>query len=95
MTNEEKILDILALMQGEIQKMSVKVDNIDNRVTQADMKTENEVLPKMNALFEGQATIKDMLTPRSKIDELEDRVKFLESLVRQMNEKFEALGKAQ
>lgn len=87
MTNEEKILDILALMQGEMKKTNTKIDRVDTRVMKADIRTENEVIAKINALYEGQATIKEMLTPRSKIDELEDRVKFLESVVRQLVDK--------
>lgn len=84
MNKEDQILDILAMMQGEMQKMNAKIDNIDTRVTKADIRSENEIMPKINALYEGQATIKEMLTPRSKIDELEDRVKFLEAMMRQM-----------
>ncbi len=91
MTNEEKILDLLALMQGEFGKrfdtLESRMDSLEDQILQANIRTENEILPKINALFEGQAAIKEMLTPRSKIDELEDRIKFLESVVRQLLDK--------
>lgn len=55
---------------------------------------ENEVTPKFNLLAEGQQDILEKLVPRSRVDDLEDEVKFLKSIVRQMNEDLQLLKKA-
>ena len=56
---------------------------------------ESAILPKFNLLADGQASILEKLVPRSRVDELEDEVKFLKSIVRQMNEDLQRLKKAQ
>lgn len=55
---------------------------------------DTEVQTKFNLLAEGQADILDKLVPRSRVDDLEDEVKFLKSIVRQMNEDLQKLKKA-
>ena len=55
---------------------------------------EAEVTPKFNLLAEGHQTILEKLVPRSRVDELEEELRFLKSVVRQMNEDLQALKKA-
>lgn len=55
---------------------------------------DTEVQTKFNLLAEGQADILEKLVPRSRVDDLEDEVKFLKSIVRQMNEDLQQLKKA-
>lgn len=55
---------------------------------------DTEVSTKFNLLAEGQQTILETLTPKSRVDDLEDEVKFLKSIVRQMNEDLQKLKKA-
>jgi len=56
---------------------------------------ENAVLPKFDVLAEGQQAILEQLVPRTRIDELEDEIKFLKAIVRQMSNDLQELKKAQ
>lgn len=53
-----------------------------------------EVTPKFNLLAEGIEDIQEKLVPRSRVDDLEDEVKFLKLMVRQMAERINSLEKA-
>lgn len=56
---------------------------------------ESQFQPQFNLLAEGQQAILERLVPRSRVDDLEDEVKFLKSIVRRMDEELQALKKAQ
>ena len=56
---------------------------------------ENEVMPQFNLLADGIADIQEKLVPRSRVDDLEDDVRFLKSMMRQMAEEICQLKKAQ
>ena len=53
-----------------------------------------EVTPKFNLLAEGIEEIQEKLVPRSRVDDLEDEVKFLKLMVRQMAERISNLEQA-
>lgn len=53
-----------------------------------------EVTPKFNLLAEGIQDIQEKLVPRSRVDDLEDEVKFLKIMIRQMAERISTLEKA-
>ena len=67
--------------QGLIQYMNVII--------------ESEVNPKFNLLADGKTQIREMLIPRTRVDDLEDEVKFLKLMCRQMAEDIAKLKKAQ
>lgn len=94
MTNEEKILDILALMQTEMRSMRGEMSTKDD-IAKINIKIENVIEPQIQVLVEGQRTILETLAPGKSVDELEDRVTFLEAVVPQMNEDIQTLKKAQ
>lgn len=54
-----------------------------------------EFTPKFNILAEGQQSILEKLVPRSRVDDLEEEVKFLKTVIRQMNDDIQELKKAQ
>lgn len=56
---------------------------------------ESAVMPKFNLLADGQTAILEKMVPRSRVDDLEEEVRFLKSVVRQMNEDLQKLKKAQ
>lgn len=56
---------------------------------------ENDVMPKFDLLADGIAGIQEKLVPRSRVDDLEDDVRFLKSMVHQMAEEISRLKKAQ
>ena len=52
---------------------------------------ESDVMPKLNLLAED---IQEKLLPRSRVDDLEDEMKFLKVMIRQMAERISELEKA-
>ena len=73
------------------QRMSEKIDEAESRMK---VMMESYFDPKFNLLFENQQIMMEQLAPRSRVDELEDEVKFLKSIVRQMNDEIQQLKKA-
>ncbi|MDO5112366.1 MAG: hypothetical protein Q4E65_08680, partial [Clostridia bacterium] len=55
-----------------------RMDTMENAILKINIKLENQIEPQINALMEGQKLMLETLAPRAKVDELEDRVKFLE-----------------
>lgn len=56
---------------------------------------ESQFQPQFNLLVEGQQAILEKLVSRSRVDDLEDEVKFLKSMVRRMDDELQVLKKAQ
>ena len=68
MNNEEKILEMLVAMQGDISsmqgdissikgrldRMDERINNIDDRSLRTAMLVENELVPKVQLLYEGR-----------------------------------------
>ena len=90
MTNEEKMLDILAAMSLRLDSMATKEDIVKIRL---DMET--EIIPRIDALAEGQDAMLEQLVPVARVDELENRVKTLEAVTGNMADDLQALRKAQ
>ncbi len=71
---------------------------IDERIGASERRMqvliENTVNPKFELLMEAIDGIREQLVPRSRVDDLEDDVKFLKSMMRQMSERVTALEKA-
>ena len=62
---------------------------------QISIVVENQIKPQLRLLAEGTADIQERLIPRARVDELEDEVRFLKLMVRQMAERVSLLEKAQ
>ncbi len=62
---------------------------------QISIVVENQITPQLRLLAEGTADIQERLIPRARVDELEDEVRFLKLMVRQMAERVSLLEKAQ
>ena len=78
-------------IEASEQRMSEKIDEAENRMK---VMMESYFDPKFNLLLENQQIMMEQLAPRSRVDELEDEVKFLKSIVRQMNDEIQQLKKA-
>lgn len=96
MLDEQDLQAIGQLLNGLEQKIDVKLaaqrkDIMHDVVTLMDA----EFKPKFNLLAEGIQDIQGKMVPRSRMDDLEDEVKFLKSIIRQMNEDLQTLKKAQ
>ena len=85
MTNEEKMLDILASMSLRLDGMSTRLDSVDTRLDGLETTTlktniniETELIPRLDSLGEGFAGIVETHVPREELDELKERVELLE-----------------
>lgn len=83
-----------------LEQSDVKLEAMEKRILEqsaANMRVilESYVEPKFNLLAESIQDIQEKLIPRSRVDDLEDEVKFLKSVVRQINEEVQTLKKAQ
>lgn len=76
------------------QMQSMKAEILDETTHRMKVLLNTEVQTKFNLLAEGQQDILNQLVPRSRVEELEDEVKFLKSVVRQINDEVQALKKA-
>lgn len=81
MTNEEKILSIL----GEIKQ----------DVTEIKLDIENRIDPQLQAFAEGQKTILETVTPKSRVEQLQEEVDFLKTVIRSLSRDVAELKKAQ
>ena len=102
MNNEEKILDLLGQITARLDKVDSRLDRLEEN--QADMQTtltqvaitqENIVLPRLQALYEGQQNLRDTLAPKSRVEALEDEVALLKAAVRSHSRDIAELKKAQ
>lgn len=91
----ERIEESERRMTGKIeeseQRMTGKIEESENRMK---VMVESYFDPKFNLLYENQKIMLEQLAPRSRVDDLEDEVKFLKSVVRQMNDEIQKLKKA-
>lgn len=83
------------LDEKDLQAIQSMIDAAEQRITKNTVALmDMEFTKKFNFLSEGQQAILDKLVPRSRVDELEDEVKFLKVIVRQMTEDIQNLKKA-
>lgn len=83
---DEKDLQYLQEMEKRVLEQSA-----------ANMQTilESAVQPQFNLLAENQQAILEKVAPKSRVEELEDKVDFLESTVRRISKDLDELKKAQ
>ena len=98
----EKHGEMLARHDGTLEKLVSKVDRqgelleeIDGRSLRSAVMLENEVLPKLQLLYEGHVHLQETLAPKAQVETLEGEVVTLKSAVKMMTERLEALEKAQ
>lgn len=56
---------------------------------------ESSIMPKFNLLAEGQQTLLETLAPKSRVEELEEEVDFLKTIIKLHSEQIAELKKAQ
>ncbi len=78
MINEEKILDLLAQMNGRLDKMDSHLDRLEENqskmqatLTKVAVTQENVVLPQLKLLAEGHQALLETLAPKSRVEKLE------------------------
>ena len=91
MNNEEKILQML-------ERLTEKVEEIDQRSIRTQVLLETDYHDKLQLLYEGHAAIMeklDELTPKDRVEVLEDEIITLKTAVKAMSKRLSALEKAQ
>ena len=88
MLDEKDLQAIDNLIQKRIGEAEQRIAK--NTVTLMDM----EFSKRFDLLAEGIQDIQEKLVPRSRVDDLEEEVKFLKVLYRQMSEELQKLKKA-
>lgn len=99
MLDEKDMQAVSELVDEKISASEERISRvIDERVGAAERRMqvliENTVNPKFDLVMEALAGIKEQLVPRSRVDDLEDEVKFMKVVMRQMAERVSALEKA-
>ena len=95
MTNEEKMLDILASMSLRFDSMDARMDSMENAILKINIKLETDIEAKLVSLADGHTTITEQLTPRSRIDDMETEIRFLKTVMFKMNDELQQLKQAQ
>ena len=99
MNNEEKILEMLTEMKAEMDKRFDKVDRqleeLDARSLKSAVLLETDIPHQLGLLFEGHKTILETLSPKSRVEELEEEVTILRSAFQALANRLTALEKAQ
>ena len=93
---KEDLQQIRELLQEQEERTNMRMSELKQDFIRCmNVIIESEVTPKFNLLADGQNQIREMLIPRARVDDLEDEVKFLKLMCRQMAEDIAKLKKAQ
>lgn len=99
MLDEKDLQAIREMIQDSEQRMSAKIEasasqTLKDALQGASVLMESYFEPKFNLLFENQQTMMETLAPKSRVDELEEEVAFLRSIIRQHSREIEELKHA-
>ena len=86
---DEKDLQAIQKMIQEANKQTLK-----DALQGASVLMESYFEPKFNLLFANQQTMLETLAPKSRVEELEEEVAFLRSVIRQHSREIEELKHA-
>lgn len=108
MTNEEKMLNLLAAINTRMGNMETDVAGIKNDV--AGLKTdvsrlqtdvvgiridiENRIDPNLQVLAEGQKGVLETLAPKNRVEALEEEVDFMKRVIKTLAKEVDELKKA-
>lgn len=95
MTNEEKILSLLESHSRILEAHSQTLEVHSQEIRKINLTLENEVVPQLRALAEGQKTILESVAPKSRVDQLEEEVDLLKTVIRSLSRDVAELKKAQ
>lgn len=110
MLDEKDLQAIREMIQESEQRMTAKVEESEQRMSAKVEESASQTLkdamqgasvlmesyfgPKFKLLFENQQTMMEILAPKSRVDELEEEVAFLRSIIRQHSREIEELKHA-
>lgn len=91
MLDEKDLQAIQKMIDASEARMTARIDESEGRMT---VLMESYFDPKFNLLAEGIKDVQEKLVPRSRVDDLEDEIRFLKLMYRQMAERVASLEKA-
>ena len=92
MLDKQDLQAIKELIDASEERTQAKIDASENRIMAY---IEAAVMPKFQILADGHQNILDTLAPKSRVDDLEDDVIFLKSIVKTLMQRVTDLEKAQ
>lgn len=95
MNNEEKILAILEKHGEILEKHGKLLEKLDTDVSGIKVRLDVEIEKKLDLLAEGHETLLETLSPKSRVDALEDEMIFMKSVVKALSQEVAELKKAQ
>ena len=92
-------MEILTTLTKKVDKIETEhgelLRTLDARSLKSAVLLETEIPHKLGLLFEGHKTILETLSPKSRVDELEEEVTILRSAFQALANRLTALEKAQ
>lgn len=85
-TQTARMMDVMEAQKKEILQETAAATRV---------LIESSIMPKFNLLVEGQQTLLETLAPKSRVEELEEEVDFLKSIIKLHSEQIAELKKAQ
>lgn len=102
MTNEEKILEMLSQMQGDLAEvkkvqtqMQAKQDRMEDSLHRVKAYLELDVEKRLEAINEGVDAIQEKMVPEDRVEKLEDDVVVLKTAFKMLAQDVAELKKAQ
>ena len=98
MSNEEKILEMLAAMQTDIAALkrdSATKEDLDRVLVESKIMQEGYFDPKFGLLGDQLKLVQEKMLPMEALDDAEDRLDVLEAVVKRHSREIEKLKKAQ
>ena len=78
-----------------LEKLDRRMDSLDERQTKTEIILENTIVPRLDALAEGQKALMEALAPKSRVEALEEEVDLLKTVIRSLSRDVAELKKAQ
>lgn len=82
-------------LDARMDKLDDRMDKLDDRQTKTEITLENVIVPRLDALAEGQKALMETLAPKSRVEALEEEVSMLKSVIRILSSDVAELKKAQ
>lgn len=98
MNNEEKILQVLEKHGEMLEGLGKRLEVVETLSQRTAVLLETDYADKLRLLFDGHTEIMqkmDDLTPRNRVEELEDDVAMLKDVIKLMRQDIAELKKAQ
>lgn len=91
----EKHSEMLEKHGEMLDRLDRRMDQLDERQTKTEIILENTIVPRLDALAEGQKALMEALAPKSRVEALEEEVDLLKTVVRSLSRDMAELKKAQ